>query len=322
MNDNAILERDAKAVEAKHSVKFKNTKAIQAFCGALDKNLQILGDEFGLQLTRRGNIIEVHGDLTKVQKAMPHIDRLVQRVDSGNVIDPVKLSGLSKVNILDSTCIYLPMAEVRPRNENQRVWVDSLLKGELSIGVGPAGTGKTMLAVAAGVNLYLNGVVDRIIVSRPAVEAGERLGFLPGDMKDKVDPYLQPIYDALRDFLPAKKIQQMLADKTLEIAPLAFMRGRTLSNAFVLLDEAQNTTAMQMKMFLTRLGKGSRMAITGDNKQIDLPKGVTSGLIEAMHVLDGVQGIKVVQFTSQDVVRHPLVQRIVAAYEAKESELG
>jgi phosphate starvation-inducible PhoH-like protein len=191
-----------------------------------------------------------------------------------------------------------------------------LFKNELSFGIGPAGTGKTYLAVAVGVSMFITGRVDKIILSRPAVEAGERLGFLPGDMKEKVDPYMQPLYDALNDFLPAKQMVKLMEDKAIEIAPLAFMRGRTLANAFVVLDEAQNATSMQMKMFLTRLGEGSRMVITGDRTQIDLPRGVQSGLADAERLLSDIPKISFNYFTSKDVVRHPLVAAIIEAYDA------
>jgi phosphate starvation-inducible protein PhoH and related proteins len=197
-----------------------------------------------------------------------------------------------------------------------------LFENELGFGIGPAGTGKTYLAVAVGVTMFLSGVVDRIILSRPAVEAGERLGFLPGDMKEKIDPYMQPLYDALNDFLPQKQLQKLVEEKRIEIAPLAFMRGRTLSNAFVVLDEAQNATTMQMKMFLTRLGEGSRMVITGDRTQIDLPRGVSSGLADAERIIKGVRGVSFNYFTSKDVVRHPLVARIIEAYEAQDGAPG
>jgi phosphate starvation-inducible PhoH-like protein len=205
---------------------------------------------------------------------------------------------------------------VEPRTQAQRDYVKLLFARQLVFGIGPAGTGKTYLAVAAAVAALIENRVERIILSRPAVEAGERLGFLPGDMKEKVDPYMQPLYDALSDFLPAKQVQKMIEEKTIEIAPLAFMRGRTLSGAFVVLDEAQNATEMQMKMFLTRLGEGSRMAVTGDVTQIDLPRGVRSGLIEAERLLQGIEGIGFARFGARDVVRHPLVARIIEAYEA------
>jgi phosphate starvation-inducible PhoH-like protein len=207
---------------------------------------------------------------------------------------------------------------VEPRTEAQKAYVRTLFENELAFGIGPAGTGKTYLAVAVGVTMFLGGHVDKIILSRPAVEAGERLGFLPGDMKDKVDPYMQPLYDALGDFLPGKQVAKLIDDKRIEIAPLAFMRGRTLSNAFVVLDEAQNATSMQMKMFLTRLGEGSRMVVTGDRSQIDLPRGVSSGLHDAERLLKGVGGISFSYFTSKDVVRHPLVAAIIEAYDTGE----
>ena len=207
---------------------------------------------------------------------------------------------------------------VEPRTEAQKAYVANLFANEMGFGIGPAGTGKTYLAVAVGVTMLISGAVDKIILSRPAVEAGERLGFLPGDMKEKIDPYMQPLYDALNDFLPQKQLAKLMEDKRIEIAPLAFMRGRTLSNAFVVLDEAQNATAMQMKMFLTRLGQGSRMVITGDRSQVDLPRGVASGLAEAERILKGVKGVSFNYFNSKDVVRHPLVARIIEAYEKEE----
>jgi len=205
---------------------------------------------------------------------------------------------------------------VEPRTEAQAIYVESLFNNELAFGIGPAGTGKTYLAVAVAVSMFISGRVDKIILSRPAVEAGERLGFLPGDLKEKVDPYMQPLYDALNDFLPAKQMGKLIEDKVIEIAPLAFMRGRTLANAFVVLDEAQNATTMQMKMFLTRLGEGSRMVVTGDRTQTDLPRGVRSGLVDAERLLKEVSKISFNYFTSKDVVRHPLVAAIIEAYDA------
>jgi phosphate starvation-inducible PhoH-like protein len=211
---------------------------------------------------------------------------------------------------------------IEPRTEAQKAYVANLFGNELGFGIGPAGTGKTYLAVAVGVTMLISGAVEKIILSRPAVEAGERLGFLPGDMKEKIDPYMQPLYDALNDFLPAKQVQKLLEEKRIEIAPLAFMRGRTLSNAFVVLDEAQNSTTMQMKMFLTRLGAGSRMVITGDRTQVDLPRGTPSGLQDAERILAGVKGVSFNYFTAKDVVRHPLVARVIEAYERDEARGG
>jgi phosphate starvation-inducible PhoH-like protein len=205
---------------------------------------------------------------------------------------------------------------IEPRSKAQRAYGADLFNREMVFGIGPAGTGKTYLAVAAAVAMFFDEKVDRIVLSRPAVEAGERLGFLPGDMKEKIDPYLRPLYDALGDMIPGRQLTKLMEDGKIEVAPLAFMRGRTLANAFVVLDEAQNCTEMQMKMFLTRMGEGSRMAITGDPSQIDLPRGVGSGLVQALKYLAQVEQIGFVHFTSADVVRHPMVARIIEAYDA------
>ncbi|MFM2278786.1 MAG: hypothetical protein RLZZ444_1017, partial [Pseudomonadota bacterium] len=217
----------------------------------------------------------------------------------------------------DLPSILTRRGAVGPRSPGQATYMDMLGKQEMVFGVGPAGTGKTYLAVAHAAQLLERGAIDKIILSRPAVEAGERLGFLPGDMKEKVDPYLRPLYDALYDMIPGDKVERAITAGVIEIAPLAFMRGRTLSNAAVILDEAQNTTSMQMKMFLTRLGENARMIVTGDPSQVDLPRGVRSGLVEALDILHGVEGVAVTRFRDADVVRHPLVGRIVRAYEAE-----
>jgi phosphate starvation-inducible PhoH-like protein len=213
--------------------------------------------------------------------------------------------------------IRTPKRRITPRSRNQARYLQTLMDSELVFALGPAGTGKTYLAVAMAVAMMEAGKVDRIVLSRPAVEAGERLGFLPGDLRDKVDPYLRPLYDALHDMMPGDKVTRCLDSDDIEVAPLAFMRGRTLANAFVILDEAQNTTAVQMKMFLTRLGENARMVVTGDLTQVDLPTGQTSGLADALRVLEGVKGINTVRFTAADVVRHELVTRIVRAYDGQ-----
>jgi phosphate starvation-inducible PhoH-like protein len=218
----------------------------------------------------------------------------------------------------DDVTIRTRRRVIQPRSPTQRDYLEAIRDRDLVFGLGPAGTGKTYLAVAMAVSMLTSGTVERIVLSRPAVEAGERLGFLPGDLKDKVDPYLRPLYDALHDMLPADQIGKRLESGEIEVAPLAFMRGRTLAHAFVILDEAQNTTAMQMKMFLTRLGEGSRMVITGDLSQIDLPPGVPSGLRDAIDTLNGVEGVRFVNFSDRDVVRHDLVARIVRAYDARD----
>jgi len=215
--------------------------------------------------------------------------------------------------------IRTPKRHISPRSAGQQRYMRTLMDSELAFGLGPAGTGKTYLAVGMAVSMLTSGRVDRIILSRPAVEAGERLGFLPGDMRDKIDPYLRPLYDALYDMLPAEQVDRRLETGEIEVAPLAFMRGRTLANAYVILDEAQNATPVQMKMFLTRLGENARMVVTGDLSQIDLPRGVTSGLRHAVRTLEGVQGVATTQLSAGDVVRHELVSRIVNAYEAVEA---
>jgi phosphate starvation-inducible PhoH-like protein len=222
----------------------------------------------------------------------------------------------------ESLAVRTRTRHVTPRTPTQAAYLRAIDDHELVIGEGPAGTGKTYLAVAKAVERLVRGEVDRIILSRPAVEAGEQLGFLPGSMREKVDPYLRPLYDALYDMLPAPQVAKRLESGEIEVAPLAFMRGRTLTNAFAILDEAQNTTAVQMKMFLTRLGEGSRMVVTGDLSQVDLPRGIRSGLRHAMETLTGVEGVSFVEFTDADVVRHPLVSRIVRAYDRAEKRQG
>ena len=303
-------------------------------CGEYDRNIALIEERLRVRIMRRGNRLAVVGDDDGVRAAMRVLQALYARVEQGKGIelgdidrelrmgtpgrgpatgDQIELfQGGAGARIELKTRRKL----VEPRTEAQKAYVKALFDHELAFGIGPAGTGKTYLAVAVGVTMFLGGHVDRIVLSRPAVEAGERLGFLPGDMKDKVDPYMQPLYDALNDFLPAKQVAKMIEEKVIEIAPLAFMRGRTLANAFVVLDEAQNATTMQMKMFLTRLGEGSRMVITGDRTQIDLPRGTPSGLADAERLLKGIRKISFSYFTARDVVRHPLVAAIIEAYDA------
>ena len=250
--------------------------------------------------------------------------RLYQRVKAGQPVDPGEVDAALRMADAgdhgpagDEPTIKTRKKRISPRSPTQRRYIEAMQRSELVLGLGPAGTGKTYLAVCFAVEMLITGRVDRLVLSRPAVEAGERLGFLPGDMREKVDPYLRPLYDALYDALPADQVMKKLETGEIEIAPLAFMRGRTLANAFVILDEAQNTTPIQMKMFLTRLGENSRMVVTGDLSQVDLPKGVTSGLRDAADTLDGLDSVSFVHFTERDVVRHPLVARIVGAYERR-----
>ena len=318
-------------------LEFPDNRLLIDLCGEYDRNLAQIEHQMGVHVLRRGNRLAVIGDKISREQAAAVLRSLYARLEGGRNVaagdvdgairmgrtpaDPLRAEG-EQIEMFGAQGVELRTRKkpIEPRTEAQKTYVANLFQNELGFGIGPAGTGKTYLAVAVGVTMFISGAVERIVLSRPAVEAGERLGFLPGDMKEKVDPYMQPLYDALNDFLPAKQVQKLMEEKRIEIAPLAFMRGRTLSNAFVVLDEAQNATTMQMKMFLTRLGEGSRMVITGDRTQIDLPRGVPSGLQEAERILKGVKGVSFNYFTSKDVVRHPLVGRIIEAYEADEAQ--
>jgi len=314
-------------------IEFPDNRLLIDLCGEFDRNLTEIETKLGVQIVRRGNQLAVIGDDAVTAEAVEVLEALYLRLETGKSVDhgdvdrELRMGGSEtdtgtrdgdQLEMFRGGKIEIKTRKklVEPRTEAQQAYVSSLFNNELAFGIGPAGTGKTYLAVAVGINMFIEGQVDRIILSRPAVEAGEKLGYLPGDMKDKVDPYMQPLYDALNDFLPGKQVAKLIEDKRIEIAPLAFMRGRTLANAFVVLDEAQNATSMQMKMFLTRLGEGSRMVITGDRTQIDLPRGVSSGLRDAERLLKTIPSISFNYFTSKDVVRHPLVAAIIEAYEA------
>jgi len=329
----ATTPPSAQSAPQERLIEFPDNRVLIDLCGEYDRNLAQIEHQLGVQILRRGNVLAVYGEPEAQIKTESVLHALYQRVEAGRATEPGDIDGLIRLGLSEEDAVGLDGDQmemfkpgqfeiktrkktIEPRTEAQKAYASALFKNELAFGIGPAGTGKTYLAVAVGVSMFLGGHVDRIILSRPAVEAGERLGFLPGDMKDKVDPYMQPLYDALNDFLPGKQVSKLIEEKRIEIAPLAFMRGRTLSNAFVLLDEAQNATTMQMKMFLTRLGEGSRMAITGDRSQVDLPRGVTSGLRDAERILKGVNGVAFNYFTAKDVVRHPLVARIIEAYAA------
>lgn len=317
-------------------LEFPDNRLLVDLCGEFDRNLAQIEHGLGLQLLRRGNQIVVMGDEAARTRAAEILEALYERLEAGRSVEAGDVDGLlrmggsakdtgsrsgDQLEMFQGGLVEIKTRKktVEPRTDAQKAYVRALFENELAFGIGPAGTGKTYLAVAVGVSMFIGGHVDKIILSRPAVEAGERLGFLPGDMKDKVDPYMQPLYDALNDFLPGKQVAKLIEDKKIEIAPLAFMRGRTLSNAFVVLDEAQNATSMQMKMFLTRLGEGSRMVITGDRSQVDLPRGVQSGLRDAERLLGGIEKISFNYFSAKDVVRHPLVAKIIEAYDADEA---
>ncbi|GAA3867733.1 PhoH family protein [Celeribacter arenosi] len=317
-------------------LEFHDNRLLIDLCGEFDRNLAQIEHKLDVQIVRRGNMLSVMGTGDGRGKASAVLQELYSKLEAGREIDAGEIDGMIRMGSKDPEGktlgdqmemfkrgdieIKTRKKLVEPRTEAQKAYVANLFKNELAFGIGPAGTGKTYLAVAVGVNMLINGVVDKMILSRPAVEAGERLGFLPGTQDEKVDPYMQPLYDALNDFLPAKQVLKMREEKVIEIAPLAFMRGRTLSRAFVVLDEAQNATTMQMKMFLTRLGEGSRMVITGDRSQVDLPRGVQSGLRDAERILADVKQVSFNYFTSKDVVRHPLVAAIIEAYEADEAQ--
>ncbi|WP_050525387.1 PhoH family protein [Pseudorhodobacter aquimaris] len=320
-------------------LEFPDNRLLIELCGEFDRNLAQVEQQTGVNILHRGNLLAVIGAADAREYATAVLQSLYARLEAGRGIEAGDIDGAIRLGRkmpdralsppeqmemvgTDRYALRTRKKPVEPRTEAQKAYVANLFDNDLGFGIGPAGTGKTYLAVAVGVTMFLAGAVDKIILSRPAVEAGERLGFLPGDMKEKIDPYMQPLYDALNDFLPQKQLAKLMEDKRIEIAPLAFMRGRTLANAFVVLDEAQNATTMQMKMFLTRLGEGSRMVITGDRTQVDLPRGTASGLSDAERILNGVRGVSFNYFTSKDVVRHPLVARIIEAYEADDGSAG
>ena len=298
--------------------------------GSFDQNLRIIETELGVKVLDRDDMIHICGEAENVMLAEKAINGLLtlaakgENIDAQNVRYILKLVGEGKETKIselagDVICITAKGKPIKPKTLGQKEYCEAIAKNTVTLGIGPAGTGKTYLAVAAAVAAFRAEEVNRIILTRPAVEAGERLGFLPGDLQSKVDPYLRPLYDALFDMLGADTYQKYLERGNIEVAPLAYMRGRTLDDSFIILDEAQNTSREQMKMFLTRLGFGSKIVITGDVTQIDLPDGKPSGLREAMRVLRDVEGIGICQLTNQDVVRHVMVQRIVAAYESYET---
>jgi phosphate starvation-inducible PhoH-like protein len=312
-------------------VAFDDNRLIPELFGEFDQNLAKIEQRLSVDAVARGNQVTLRGTAEATNRARLALDMLYGRLQEGHHIAPGDVDGAIRMAEAADAQLNLPTLEpkgrlamaqiatrrrtVMARTPMQDAYIRAFDRAELVFGIGPAGTGKTYLAVAYAAAMLERGTIDRLVLSRPAVEAGERLGFLPGDMREKVDPYLRPLYDALYDMMPGEKVERGLQSGTIEVAPLAFMRGRTLANAVVILDEAQNTTSMQMKMFLTRLGENSRMIVTGDPTQIDLPPGQVSGLIEATELLKGVAGIAQVRFTSADVVRHPLVGRIVEAYD-------
>lgn len=301
-------------------MEFDDNKLLMELVGSNDDHLHRIERELGVTLALRGNRITITGSDVQQEYGRHVLQFLQEHQQKGlpvndDVIGMALRYIKSEAANQDIPCIITKKRTIMARSPLQGKYIQAMQKYEMVLAVGPAGTGKTYLAAAAGVSMLMSGLVERIILTRPAVEAGERLGFLPGDLKEKVDPFLRPLYDALHDAMPADQVIKRMSVGDIEIAPLAYMRGRTLTRAFVILDEAQNTTPVQMKMFLTRLGAGSRMVITGDPTQIDLPTGMTSGLDQAVRVLKDVEGVSTIIFGEEDIVRHPLVARIVHAYK-------
>jgi phosphate starvation-inducible protein PhoH and related proteins len=316
---------------ARLELEFDQPYLLGPLFGEFDRHLVIIEDRLRVKVSARGNRVLIQGDPDDTARAREVLIGLYKRLDQGQDVDAEtveavigmanqpQLDGIVGEEVADPPKVMIRTRKktIVPRSATQTAYMKALAKKDMIFALGPAGTGKTYLAVAQAVSQLITGSVERLILSRPAVEAGERLGFLPGDMKEKVDPYLRPLYDALYDMLPAEQVERRIASGEIEIAPIAFMRGRTLNDAVIILDEAQNTTPAQMKMFLTRFGMRSRMVICGDPKQVDLPEAGMSGLADAVGKLEGVDGIATVRFTAADVVRHPLVGRIVEAYEGK-----
>ena len=326
-----MARRELQAVpdRARLEIEFEQPYLLGPLFGDYDRHLITIEQRLGVHIAARGNRVQIEGDPDAASRARDVLTGLYNRLDQGHDVDAEaveavlgmaaqpNLDGIIKDEVTSAPRVMIRTRKktIVPRSAVQTTYMEALTRDEMIFALGPAGTGKTYLAVAQAVSQLITGSVDRLILSRPAVEAGERLGFLPGDMKEKVDPYLRPLYDALYDMLPTEQVERRIASGEIEIAPLAFMRGRTLNDAFIILDEAQNTTPLQMKMFLTRFGMRSRMVICGDPHQVDLPDPSKSGLADAVGRLERVKGIAVVRFTSADVVRHPLVGRIVDAYE-------
>ncbi len=326
-----MTRKAAAPAEATQVLAFEDNGLLKELVGPMGLHLAQLERRLGVDIHHSGNRLSLKGAKAAIAQARKALERLYAHLEDGGQLSAGDIdtaanqaaSGSEGPSAFSpSLTLQTPRKLIKPKSKTQADYVAALNRSELVLGIGPAGTGKTYLAVAAGISRLVKGEVDRLILSRPAVEAGEKLGFLPGNMEEKVDPYLRPLYDALHDMLPGDQISKRREAGDIEVAPLAFMRGRTLSNAFIILDEAQNTTPQQMKMFLTRLGEGSYMVVTGDPSQIDLPRGQPSGLIEAQQVLDGVAGTEIVTFGEEDVVRHPLVKRIVRAYDTFEKRGG
>ena len=310
----------------RHTFTPHNNTRLAHLCGPSDQHLRTIENGLQVKIAHRHEQFKIDGVKAKAHQALDVLQALYEMADDPIIEDAVQLLLAGDKDMLqadpDAPSLHTRRGSLRARTPNQAIYLDNIAQHDITLGIGPAGTGKTYLAVACAVDALEKSAVQRIVLTRPAVEAGERLGFLPGDLTQKVDPYLRPLYDALYDLMGYDRVQKAFERNALEIAPLAFMRGRTLNNAFVILDEAQNTTPEQMKMFLTRIGFGAKAVVTGDVSQIDLPKSQLSGLIDAERVLKRVKGIAITRFSSADVVRHPLVARIVDAYDGQRKRSG
>jgi phosphate starvation-inducible PhoH-like protein len=305
------------------SLRPEDNRRLANLCGALDENLHQIEAAYDVAISRRGSTFRVNGNKSQAEKAAQAIEHFYSRAHDSLNLDDVQLGlvQLTRGRADDEgTSLRTRRADLRARTPRQGAYIEQIQNHDITFGIGPAGTGKTYLAVACAVDALEREQVKRLVLTRPAVEAGERLGFLPGDMNQKIDPYLRPLYDALYDLMGYDKVARLIERQTIEVAPLAFMRGRTLNHAFIILDEAQNTTPEQMQMFLTRIGFGAKAVVTGDVTQIDLQRHQRSGLVDAQEVLHDVRGIAFTHYLAEDVVRHPLVQRIVTAYAARRAE--
>ena len=315
---------------AEHIINIERLEQVQGLFGNMDENIRIIEKEFSVRIVFRAGEIRISGDEYGVSRAVQTVEGLITLINKGealtdqniryciSLINDGEAEGIVKLTDSECICVTAKGKPIKPKTIGQKKYVEAIRRNTITIGVGPAGTGKTYLAVALAVEAFKSKKVNRIILTRPAVEAGEKLGFLPGDLQQKVDPYLRPLYDALFDMLGAENFQKYQERGDIEVAPLAYMRGRTLDDSFIILDEAQNTTPEQMKMFLTRLGFNSKAVVTGDVTQIDLPDGKKSGLKQVLNILKGIEDIAITKFSERDVVRHRLVQEIIKAYEKYE----
>ena len=320
------------SMDGVRELELENIEAVKVLYGELNSNLKEIESEFDVRIHTRGNKITLRGEEERTAGAGALMGQMYSLIEKGYVLQPSDIKIAKRVLeekdasleeiFLDTVCISVRKKIISPKTINQKLYIDAIRRNDMVFGIGPAGTGKTYLAMAMAVSAFTGKKVNRIVLTRPAVEAGEKLGFLPGDLQEKVNPYLRPLFDALYDMMDFERANSLMERNVIEIVPLAYMRGRTLNDAFIILDEAQNTTATQMKMFLTRLGFGSKAVVTGDVTQIDLSREQNSGLVEAADILGGIKGIEFVGFSKADVIRHPLVMKIIDAYEKIKDRAG